>query len=200
MYLHTLFRTFSTTPQASILGKTFPPKKILHFGISPLGSFLLKRHYASDDPVDFSKIKIPPQDVSTATPENPEYYGIFKVGHDETYGDYPAMKWIPWDKRDPYATYDDPVNRRNFGEILHAEDEILSAHAPASYYPESLKKSFFKIATFFSILGGLWLLSYEVVSKQVNPLANREYDFPKFEGNKELERLLSSKRKSTSIE
>lgn len=162
------------------------------FLVPQLGSLLAKRNYASDEPVDFSKIKIPKEKLADHK-KHPEYFGPFRVGHEESFGDYPALKWIAHDQRDPYATYDDPAERRNFGEILHAEDEILSAHGPATYHPESLLKSALKIAGFIGALGALWLLAKEVATRKEPPLASTDYDYPDYIGNKELERLLKEK-------
>lgn len=149
-----------------------------------------KRNYASGKPVDFSEIKIPKEHLATG---EQEYFGAYRAGHDETFGDYPALKWIAYDQKDPYAEYDDPCDRRNFGEIVHAEDEILSAHGPSTFHPEPLTKAFLRLFGVFGALASLWFLAREAVKHKEIPVAPTDYDFPDYIGNKELERLVKER-------
>lgn len=61
--------------------------------------------------------------ISTALHRNPLPISPFKPrwhpppkNYDPQFGDYPNLPWVPYEKRDPYLKWDDPINRRNFGE------------------------------------------------------------------------------------
>ncbi|XP_033113750.1 NADH dehydrogenase [ubiquinone] 1 beta subcomplex subunit 8, mitochondrial-like [Anneissia japonica] len=79
------------------------------------------------------------------------------------WGDYPKMEKIHQDSRDPHADWDFPEERRNYGELLHIEEDFLKR-----YTPNSTKKYKYshtqQAGMFFAVLGTLgflfWLGSF----------------------------------------
>eukprot|EP00835_Amoeboradix_gromovi_P002149 NODE_115_length_19014_cov_0.489664.p6 type:complete len:242 gc:universal NODE_115_length_19014_cov_0.489664:7726-7001(-) len=49
-------------------------------------------------------------------------------------------------EKDPYGSYDDPWDRRNIGDPLHEEDDIITSFAPTMYNEEHTGKSSFQYA------------------------------------------------------
>lgn len=41
------------------------------------------------------------------------------------YGDYPKLPMIAAESRDPYALYDNPEYKRNFGEPMHVDVDMI---------------------------------------------------------------------------
>jgi len=66
-------------------------------------------------------------------------------------GDYPHVPFINRQARSPYK-YDDVFERRNVGEPLHEQDEILAVHTPNPYYHVSTKKALGSLLTMFGAL------------------------------------------------
>ncbi|KAI9164421.1 hypothetical protein H9P43_008272 [Blastocladiella emersonii ATCC 22665] len=121
-------------------------------------------------------------------PSDPQYYGVMKEsGFDPLVGDYPLLKWEGAQQRSAYDPYWDPIDRRQFGETLHHEDELLSAMAPDVHtYPTG--KAALQLASFFVAAFGLFQLANWYTPKyHPNLAASRDYSFPDFEGNRELE-------------
>jgi hypothetical protein len=81
--------------------------------------------------------------------------------YDPQFGDYPNLPWIPFDKRDPYVHWDDPVHRRNFGEVIHEEFDVQDGffqgeHEPSSDFMSGLKGQ----GIIFAMLGGFLFTAY----------------------------------------
>ncbi|KAI3657708.1 hypothetical protein MP638_003963 [Amoeboaphelidium occidentale] len=84
------------------------------------------------------------------------------AGYDPQFGDYPKLPWIPHDKRSPYAHYDDPVHRRNFGETVPEEFDLQDAYFPGDHTPwenfkEGLKGQIPMIGIVLFFLGAAYL-------------------------------------------
>lgn len=80
-------------------------------------------------------------------------------GWQSHFGDYPKMPWTSIDERSPYQRWDDPVNRRNFGEPIPEEFEIQDAFFPGDHTPvDNLKTGLYgqawvvAIAAFFGAI------------------------------------------------
>jgi hypothetical protein len=58
-------------------------------------------------------------------------------GTKDTFGDYPDMPYVPFDNRDVYAHWDDPLRRRNFGETVRIFDKSYYG-AEWRRFPKSL--------------------------------------------------------------
>ncbi|KAB0791647.1 hypothetical protein PPYR_03447 [Photinus pyralis] len=43
-------------------------------------------------------------------------------------GDYPNLPIVSGDARDPFYPWDHPETKRNFGELIHAEEEMYAEH------------------------------------------------------------------------
>ena len=93
-------------------------------------------------------------------------FGIVDLGQID--GDQPSLwqngKFEYVTQRDPYATYDDPWDRRNFGDPLHEEDDIIGSFAPTMYNEETTGKSnyyYFKnlFGSLAAIYGIYWIFS-----------------------------------------
>lgn len=63
--------------------------------------------------------------------------------------------------RDPYATWWDPQERRNFGEPIHEDNDVLGIFSPYEYtWTDSAKGSLMIltfVATFLSIVGVVYM-------------------------------------------
>eukprot|EP00834_Sanchytrium_tribonematis_P003343 NODE_126_length_17250_cov_2.558743.p10 type:complete len:243 gc:universal NODE_126_length_17250_cov_2.558743:1191-463(-) len=70
-------------------------------------------------------------------------FGAYDLGKIE--GQHPAIwrngefKYVT--DKDPYGNYDDPWDRRNIGDPLHEEDDILGSFTPTMYHKENTGKS-----------------------------------------------------------
>ncbi|KAK9448210.1 uncharacterized protein V1518DRAFT_419985 [Limtongia smithiae] len=82
-------------------------------------------------------------------------------GDDRLAGDYPEFPVIFNQKRDPYVKYDDQQLRRNFGDPLHEDDDVLNMWSPDVHDYVSNGTAGRYIATFFGIIAGAgYLLSF----------------------------------------
>ncbi|ORZ38353.1 hypothetical protein BCR44DRAFT_112762, partial [Catenaria anguillulae PL171] len=120
-------------------------------------------------------------------PADPQFYGVVKEsGFDPLVGDYPKLKWDGAQQRNVYNGYWDPVEKRNFGDVLHHEDELLGPMAPDVHtYPTG--KALVQLASFFAIMFGVWQAAdFVTTHHRPNPAASREYSYPDYAGNKEL--------------
>ncbi|CAL5869322.1 uncharacterized protein PFLUO_LOCUS3551 [Penicillium psychrofluorescens] len=72
-------------------------------------------------------------------------------------GDYQNPPRVKRQLRDPYGGWWDAQERRNFGEPVHEENEILGVFSPEQYTHVSSRKGFFHlgvfVATFLSLCG-----------------------------------------------
>ena len=62
--------------------------------------------------------------------------------------------------RDPHADWWDKVERRNFGEPLHEDNDILGMFSPEEYTHFTPAKSFFLIGCFCAAIGALSFVVY----------------------------------------
>ncbi|KAI9217470.1 hypothetical protein BC828DRAFT_391083 [Blastocladiella britannica] len=180
-----LARTTTTTARAAVL-RTASLRPALLATAAPQQ----QRRHASDEipPVDQSKI--PADRFDTGIP--PQYFGSWRVTGADCPPDYPKLKWTSTQHKDNYGPYWDPVEKRNFGEALHADDEILSSLAPAIHKVPTA--TVFKHATlFFGTFFMLWQVAdYYTTNTHINKAASRHYSFPDYEGNKELAELAAA--------
>nr|XP_047125973.1 NADH dehydrogenase [ubiquinone] 1 beta subcomplex subunit 8, mitochondrial [Hydra vulgaris] len=75
------------------------------------------------------------------------------LGH----GDYPNYKEFSYQLRDPYKKYWDQQDRRDFGEPLHIEHDILSVWMPdeSANHAKTYGEMFFHLCLAFGALGVL---------------------------------------------
>lgn len=57
--------------------------------------------------------------------------------------------------RDPHADWWDKQERRNFGEPVHEDNDILAVFSPEQYTHVTPKKAFLSIGTFVAVFLGL---------------------------------------------
>ncbi|KAI8049701.1 hypothetical protein BDF22DRAFT_698316 [Syncephalis plumigaleata] len=67
---------------------------------------------------------------TTATAaRSPQYFlSAKRVTTDPQIGEYPNVPWVHYEEKDPFK-YWDRQGRRNLGDVLHEQDEILSGNA-----------------------------------------------------------------------
>lgn len=89
--------------------------------------------------------------------------------YDPEFGDYPKLPWSSIESRSPYAKWDDPIHRRNFGEPIHEEFEIQDAFFAGEHDPaKNLKTGLYGQAWIFMIFmgfAGLTWLTYDEMDK-----------------------------------
>ncbi|KAK9467126.1 hypothetical protein V1512DRAFT_252919 [Lipomyces arxii] len=101
----------------------------------------------------------------------------FKDGEDEgdvnLNGRYPEYPYMFNQHRDPYVKYDDQQLRRNFGDPLHEDDDLLNMWSPDVHDYVSTSKAGLTLLSFFAFVGvsafGLLLIAPE------NPATPRVY-------------------------
>ncbi|ODV96792.1 hypothetical protein PACTADRAFT_48607 [Pachysolen tannophilus NRRL Y-2460] len=69
------------------------------------------------------------------------------------YVDYPKIKAINYQKRDPYLKYDDQQNRRNFNEPLHPNADALDMWSPDYFDFISDRVGIRWFLTLFAVIG-----------------------------------------------
>jgi len=79
-------------------------------------------------------------------------------------GDYPSTPFVSRQIRNPYL-YEDLHERRNFGEAIHEQDEVLAIHAPDPYYEISTRLAAGSLLTMFGAL----FLFYKFLEVQDHP-------------------------------
>ncbi|KAI9226443.1 MAG: hypothetical protein DHS80DRAFT_25240 [Piptocephalis tieghemiana] len=117
--------------------------------------------------------------VAVRQAHNYTYYPTATAAHapvkeDPQIGDYPNLPLENMQTRDPYAKWDFPQDRRNFGETLHEEDEVLSVWGMDLYtekISDCLKDMGFAAATFLTIAGVVYSLRSE------REFTKREYPY-----------------------
>ncbi|KNE70773.1 hypothetical protein AMAG_14897 [Allomyces macrogynus ATCC 38327] len=142
--------------------------------------------------------KVQPIDQSTIPKErfydekDPQYYGSYKQGPDPTFGDYPLLKWEGAQQRSPYGVYDDPVERRDLGDVLCVWACSCTATTTCCrrLRPDVIEgpawKAVLTIACFFTAGFTLFQAAKVVQKSRPNPAASGNYSLPGFEGNKEF--------------
>ena len=92
-----------------------------------------------------------------------------KANYETQFGDYPKLPWVPFDKRDPNAKWDDPVHRRMFGETIPEEFDIQDAYFPGEHDPMYNFKQGIKgpiaIVGVFAFFAGLAYLTFDPSTK-----------------------------------
>jgi len=76
-------------------------------------------------------------------------------------GDYPNLPERSYQLRDPYAKYWDQQDRRNFGEPLHEEDDIMSIWMPDRHDESTTtaNEALRNLCIAFGLLGFVYYLS-----------------------------------------
>ncbi|RKP10503.1 hypothetical protein THASP1DRAFT_11485, partial [Thamnocephalis sphaerospora] len=70
---------------------------------------------------------------------------------DPQIGDYPNLPWVHHSERDPFK-YEDQQERRNFGEPVHEQDELLNGSAP-DLWPTPTSRALLEMAICGSVIG-----------------------------------------------
>ncbi|KAL1990369.1 hypothetical protein VTN49DRAFT_6208 [Thermomyces lanuginosus] len=70
-------------------------------------------------------------------------------------GNYPNPPRVKRQFRDPHADWWDKQERRNFGEPVHEDNDILGVFSPEQYTHVTPKKAFLSIGTFVAAFLGL---------------------------------------------
>lgn len=118
----------------------------------------------------------------------PEDYEPFVEG--ECFGDYPNLKAIGRFNRDPYDDFDDPYDRRHYGEVYHVHDDLyqwerIDPLAHEKGYP----KLWFVFLVAFLMAGSVptlhWTcerykikLNHPYKMREAMPKGQKYYDFP----------------------
>ncbi|TFK74103.1 hypothetical protein BDN72DRAFT_886500 [Pluteus cervinus] len=93
---------------------------------------------------------------------------------DPQLGDYPQLPWVSRQTL-PAKGWDDPLLRRNFGDTLHEQEEVLSMWGP-DVAPIPPKQALFQFT-----LAALGFVSFGLLVKNVlaqePPAIRREYPF-----------------------
>ncbi|ELU00351.1 hypothetical protein CAPTEDRAFT_165694 [Capitella teleta] len=105
--------------------------------------------------------------------EDYEPYPDDGFGH----GDYPKLPRVSADSRSYHDTWDDPSNRRNFGEPMHVDSDALVAHYwdPTTY--ESRRISLSQIRNLFILGIGTYVLIFWLLQpyKLVQPALPKQF-------------------------
>ncbi|KAI8073445.1 uncharacterized protein B0P05DRAFT_548550 [Gilbertella persicaria] len=96
-----------------------------------------------------------------------------EVVQDPQIGDYPNLPRISAQERGPFG-WDDPQDKRNFGEPLHEEDEIMGVWAP-DLHTYSPRKAAAQLALAFGILAGVSGIVYKTYPE--SPAVKRTYPY-----------------------
>ncbi|OBZ84993.1 NADH dehydrogenase [ubiquinone] 1 beta subcomplex subunit 8, mitochondrial [Choanephora cucurbitarum] len=96
-----------------------------------------------------------------------------EVIEDPQIGDYPNLPRISAQERGPFG-WDDPQDKRNFGEPVHEEDEIMGVWAP-DLHTYSPHKAAAQLALAFGIFGGIATLVYKTYPE--SPVVKRTYPY-----------------------
>ncbi|KAI0091191.1 hypothetical protein BDY19DRAFT_1067789 [Irpex rosettiformis] len=85
---------------------------------------------------------------------------FIKKEKDPQLGDYPDLPYELKQRRSPFG-WDDPQMRRNFGELPHEREELVSMWGPDAPHvaPERAARDFFIAASLFITLGVIAKLS-----------------------------------------
>ncbi|XP_067951418.1 NADH dehydrogenase [ubiquinone] 1 beta subcomplex subunit 8, mitochondrial-like [Watersipora subatra] len=88
-----------------------------------------------------------------------EDYQPYNPDEDPGYGDYPKVKWIGAEARDPYDDIDYPHTGTNYKEVLHVRaDQSVSDRYNPSWEDQSYFSTRFMLTVFLSIyFGGMAL-------------------------------------------
>ncbi|CEG74814.1 hypothetical protein RMATCC62417_09961 [Rhizopus microsporus] len=92
---------------------------------------------------------------------------------DPQIGDYPNLPRYSAQARGPHGWWD-PQDKRNFGETLHEEDEIMGVWAP-DLHEYSPRKALAQLAFFFGVVGAVAGLVYKTYPE--SPAAKRTYPY-----------------------
>ncbi|PVV01857.1 hypothetical protein BB560_003711 [Smittium megazygosporum] len=102
---------------------------------------------------------------STNSKGNKQYY----VDPDPQIGEYPNLPYIMNEERTPYGWWDRQM-RRNFGETVHENDEILNMHANSVYEHPPWSTILKQWIAFLGIIGGgIYLMSFTIIERPAIP-------------------------------
>ncbi|EGG06461.1 uncharacterized protein MELLADRAFT_86651 [Melampsora larici-populina 98AG31] len=87
---------------------------------------------------------------------------------------YPRIESASRQWRNPYAKWDDPQERCNLNEPLHAEEEMMGIWAP-DVHRISVSHALLNLAIAFSTLGGIMTAAAYVAPK--SPVVPREFPY-----------------------
>ncbi|KAL0096456.1 hypothetical protein J3Q64DRAFT_1707759 [Phycomyces blakesleeanus] len=96
-----------------------------------------------------------------------------KVVEDPQIGDYPNLPYNSSQARGPFGWWD-PQDKRNFGENVHEEDEIMGVWAP-DLHTYSPYKALAQIGVFFASMAAFAGFIYKVNPER--PVIQRTYPF-----------------------
>jgi len=160
-------------------------KKMLHYqsAIRPaillssrrLGFSWLSSRSASTTSATATEVS--PPSPGSVDDGKPQFFGSYKQsGYDPQIGDYPKLKWKSAQLKDPYKKYWDVYDRRNPGEPVHYQDEVISVWGP-DVQPYPGRKAALQLLTFFLVIGGVWYAAVKYDASQYNPAIERVYPF-----------------------
>ncbi|KAI8981849.1 hypothetical protein BDF20DRAFT_863590 [Mycotypha africana] len=101
------------------------------------------------------------QPLSITSARNQSTLNTGEILEDPQIGDYPNLPRYSAQTRGPYG-WDDPQDKRNFGETLHEEDELFGVWAPDLHHYSPYKALFqFGLATaIFATFAGIVYKTY----------------------------------------
>ncbi|XP_038072555.1 NADH dehydrogenase [ubiquinone] 1 beta subcomplex subunit 8, mitochondrial-like [Patiria miniata] len=93
------------------------------------------------------------------------------------WGDYPKGQDVHDDDKDPHADWDFPEERRNFGELVHIEQDLLSRARPNIYAKSNipLKKQAMMLGTVLATLAGLFWIGGHF--KNFQPVGPKQFPY-----------------------
>ncbi|KAG0144093.1 hypothetical protein CROQUDRAFT_47776 [Cronartium quercuum f. sp. fusiforme G11] len=129
---------------------------------------LQSRFYSTNLIKTTSQLSLPPSRLAYEFPvldaPDPQLDGI----------GYPRVESTSRQWRNPYAKWDDPQERCNFNEPLHAEEEMMGIWAP-DVHRISVRHALLNLAVAFSALGGILTTAAYVAPK--SPVVPREFPY-----------------------
>ena len=91
-------------------------------------------------------------------------------------GGYINPPYIKRQHRDPYADWDDPQERRNFGEPLHENNDELMMLSPFDYTWATPKKAFQLLGATVVGFVALFMLPVHLIGHPDRPTVPREFE------------------------
>ncbi|KAH7312634.1 NADH:ubiquinone oxidoreductase 20.1kD subunit [Stachybotrys elegans] len=127
-------------------------------------------------PVIQQRTFIPPQysDRKILDEKYPEHPGMSAAEDPEMNGGYINPPAIKRQHRDPHANWWDPQERRNFGERLHEDNDILGIFSPWEYTWTTTRPGLIMVGTFIAVFMGITGVVYLTYPDQ--PTYPREFE------------------------
>ncbi|MBW0490294.1 hypothetical protein O181_030009 [Austropuccinia psidii MF-1] len=124
---------------------TLPPIRLIYAGRASIGH--LNRSYSTSKTISpTSKINVPSErtayEFGALDEPDPQLDGL----------SYPRVESFSRQWRNPYAKWDDPQERCNFNEPLHAEEEMMGMWAP-DVHNISVRTALTNLSVAFGVLG-----------------------------------------------